>query len=74
MKLKTHIAFKTQLDTLEESVGLLWFIVEQPGQHHRIERMKVVKINSSRDLDRFFTPNKYKFIKVHNQMPVFKKL
>jgi len=75
MKLKIHAVFREQLDTIEDEVGLLWFMVVQSSQRHRIERIRVSKATAARDLNSFFTPNKYKFIKMENpQLPVFKKL
>lgn len=76
MKLKTHAVFREQLDTFETLDGLVWFMV-QPihKQSHRIERIRVSKATAARDLNSFFTPNNYKFIKMENpQLPVFKKL
>lgn len=74
MKLKTHAAFRAQLDRLDGSVGLLWFMIVTSGRRHRIERISVSKADAARQLSIHFTPDKYKFIRIHNQMPVFKKL
>ena len=75
MKLKTHAAFREQLDKLDGSVGLLWFMVQpMNSQRHRIERISVSKADAARQLSSFFTPEEYKFIRMQNQMPVFKKL
>ena len=73
MKLKTHAVFREQLDTIEDEVGLLWFMVITNGQQ-RVERIAITKPKSVEQLSSHFTPNKYKFIKIQNQMPVFKKL
>ena len=73
MKLKTHAVFREQLDTIEDEVGLLWFMVITNRQQ-RVERIAITKPESVEQLRSHFTPNKYKFIKIQNQMPVFKKL
>lgn len=76
MKLKTHAVFKNQIATLEGSVGLVWFMVYPiHSQLHRIERISITKADAARQLNSFFTPEEYKFIKMENpQLPVFKKL
>ena len=75
MKLKTHAVFREQLDTIEDEVGLLWFMVVQSSQRHRIERIRIAKADAAKQLSSHFTPNKYKFIKMENHsLPVFKKL
>jgi hypothetical protein len=73
MKLKTHAVFREQLDTIEDEVGLLWFMVITNG-HQRVERIAITKPESVEQLSSHFTPEEYKFIKIQNQMPVFKKL
>ena len=73
MKLKTHAVFREQLDTIEDEVGLLWFMVITNGQQ-RVERIAITKPESVEQISSHFTPNKYKFIKIQNQMPVFKEL
>jgi hypothetical protein len=75
MKLKYHALFKTQLDSFpaDTSVGLLWYmIIDNRGRS--IERMPVNIRNPKNDIKNRFNPNKYKFIEMTNQMPVFKKL
>jgi hypothetical protein len=75
MKLKYHALFKTQLESFpaDTGVGLLWYmIIDNSGRH--IERMPVSISNLVNDIKKRLNPNKYKFIEITNQMPVFKKL
>lgn len=75
MKLKYHALFKTQLDSFpaDVGVGLVWYIVIEHGNRH-IHRLAVNVRNPTNDINCFLKPNKYKFVEIMNQMPVFEKL
>jgi hypothetical protein len=75
MKLKYHALFKTQLESFpaDTGVGLLWYMIIDNSSRH-IERMSVSISNPVNDIKKRLNPNKYTFIEITNQMPVFKKL
>jgi len=75
MKVKYHSLFKIQLESFpaDTSVGLLWYmIIDNSGR--RIDRMPVNIRNPVNDIKNRLKPDRYKFIEITNQMPVFKKL
>jgi hypothetical protein len=75
MKLKYHALFKTQLESFpaDTGVGLLWYmIIDNSGRH--IERMPVNIRNPVNDIKNRLKTDRYTFIEITNQMPVFKKL
>ena len=75
MKLKYHAVFKKQLESFpaDTSVGLVWYmIIDNSGRH--IDRMPVNVRNPVNAIKKRLKPDRYKFIEITNQMPVFKKL